>query len=186
MISNVTFVTSYIKIYEYDYDITKTFEKRLELFLKLADTGINICIFVSPEFEEIFTEICKKYENIKLIDIYSKDKLRFSNNYFPEVDLYELPNIKNNIKDTKNYMYLMNSKIDFVKKAIDKNPFSNDYFCWFDFSLPYIFKNIDKSIQQIKKISQRNYKHYFLTIPGCCHYKINDINYIKNNICWRF
>jgi hypothetical protein len=186
MISNVTFVTSYIKIYEDDYDITKTFQKRLELFLKLADTGINICIFVSPEFQEIFTEICEKYENIKLIDICSKDELRFSNTYFPQADSCELPNKRSNIKDTKNYMYLMNSKIDFVKKVIDKNPFSTDYFSWFDFSLPYIFKNVDKSIQEIKKISQRNYRHHFLTIPGCWDYTINDINYIKNNICWRF
>lgn len=186
MISNITFVTSYIKIYEDDYDKTKTFDKRLELFLKLADTGINISIFISPEFEEIFTGICQKYENIKLMDIYTKDKLRFSNTYFPEADLYDIPNNRSNIKDTKDYMYLMNSKIDFIKKTIDINPFSTDYFCWFDFSLPYIFKNIDKSIQQIKLISQRNYKHYFLTIPGCWDYKINDINYIKNNICWRF
>ena len=186
MISNVTFVTSYITIYEDDYDITKTFQKRLELFLKLADTGINICIFVSPEFEEIFNGISKKYQNIKLIDICSKDELRFSNKYFPEADTCELPDKRSNIKDTKNYMYLMNSKVDFVKKVIDKNPFSTYYFSWFDFSLPYIFKNVDKSIQQIKKISQRNYRHHFLTIPGCWDYTINDINYIKNNICWRF
>jgi len=186
MISNITFVTSYIKIYEDDYDITKTFEKRLELFLKLADTGIYICIFISPEFEEIFTRICEKYKNIKLVDIYTKDKLRFSNSFFPEADTYDIPNKRSNIKDTKFYMYLMNSKIDFVKKTIDVNPFSTDYFGWFDFSLPYIFKYIENSIEQIKIISQRNYINSFLTIPGCWNYIVNDIDCIKNNICWRF
>jgi len=186
MISNITFVTSYIKIYEDDYDINRTFEKRLEFFLKLADTGINICIFISPEFEEIFTDICGKYKNIKLIDIYTKDTLRFSNKYFPEVDLYNLPNNRNHLKDTKNYMYLMNSKIDFVKKTIDINPFSTEYFCWFDFSLPYIFKNTNKTIEQIKFISQQKYKDTFLIFPGCWNCKINDINFIKDNICWRF
>jgi len=184
--SKVTFVTSYFKIYDNDYDMSKTFEKRLELFLKLADTGINICLFTTPEFEDIFREIDKKYENLKLVNIYFKNELKFSDKYFLETKMCRLPESRSNVKDTEYYMYLMNSKIDFIKEAINANPFSSNYFCWIDFSLPYIFKNIDKSIEQIKLISQRNYIKSFLTIPGCWNIKINDINFIKNNICWRF
>jgi len=82
-------------------------------------------------------------------------------------------------------MYLMNSKIDFVKKTIDINPFSSKFFAWFDFSLPYIFKN-DKTIQDIKKLSETTFINSFLAMPGCWHYMFYNINYIKNNICWRF
>lgn len=184
--NNVTFVTSYFKIYDNDYDMSKTFDKRLELFLKLADTGINISIFTTPEFQELFSEIDKKYENIKLINVYSKTELKFSNKYFNETELCQLPERRSHIKDTEYYMYLMNSKIDFVREVIEINPFSSKYFCWIDFSLPYVFKNIDKTIKNIKLISQRNYINSFLTIPGCWSFKVNDINYIKNNICWRF
>lgn len=184
--SNVTFVTSYFKIYNDDYDMSKTFEKRLDLFLKLVNTGINICIFTTPEFENIFSEIDKKYQNVKLIAVYSIKQLKFSSRYFPETQMCKLPEKKSNVKDTEYYMFLMNSKIDFVKEAINVNPFSSDFFCWFDFSLPYIFKNIDETIEKIKIISKRNYVDSFLTMPGCWNWKVNDINYIKDSICWRF
>ena len=42
MANKVTFVTSYLKIYDSDYDETKTFEKRLELFMKIVELNINI------------------------------------------------------------------------------------------------------------------------------------------------
>jgi hypothetical protein len=180
---SITFVTCYIKIYNEDYNPLRTFEKRLEFFLKLVETGINICIFCSPEFKEQFEEICEKNKNIKLIDIYTCDDLQFLkiNN-----SITNLPEIRNKGKDTEYYMYLMNSKIDFVKKTIDINPFSSEHFAWIDFNIPYIFKNVDKTIQDIKIMSQRNYNHSFLTMPGCWHFKVNDINYIKSKICWRF
>ena len=184
--NNVTFVTSYFKIYDNDYDMSKTFDKRLELFLKLADTGINISIFTTPEFQELFSEIDKKYENIKLINVYSKTELKFSNKYFNETELCHLPERRSHIKDTEYYMYLMNSKIDFVREVIEINPFSSKYFCWIDFSLPYVFKNIDKTIKNIKLISQRNYINSFLAMPGCWSFKVNNINHIKDYICWRF
>ena len=180
---NITFVTSYIKIYDDDYDLSKTFEKRLNFFLKLVETGINICIFTSYEFKEIFEDICQKHNNVILLGVISIEDLYFSK---INPDISELPEKRSHIKDTKNYMYLMNSKIEFIKKSIDSNPFSTKLFCWFDFSLPYIFKNIEKSIEHIKQIACNNYVESFLTIPGCWNYKFNDINFLKNNICWRF
>lgn len=184
--NSVTFVTAYLKIYNEDYDISRTFEKRLEHFLKLLDTKINICVFCSPEFKEPFEEVCKIYNNVKLIQICSIDELEITLISKSVNQLSNLPERRNVIKDTEYYMYLMNSKIDFVKKTIDINPFSSQYFAWFDFSLPYIFKDTDKTIQEIKIISQRNYINSFLTMPGCWNVKVNDINFIKNNICWRF
>lgn len=80
----------------------------------------------------------------------------------------------------------MNSKIDFVKKVIDINPFSSKYFCWFDFSLPYIFRDINNTVEKFKIISQNKYIESFLTIPGCWNWKVTEINFIKERICWRF
>lgn len=183
---NVTFVTCYFTIYEEDISPSRSFEKRLELFLKIADTGINICIFISPEVKNKMFEIIEKYNNIKLIDVYSKEELRFSCKYFPEIELCKLPDNRNSKKDTEFYMSLMNSKIDFIKSVIDVDPFSTEYFSWFDFGLPYIFKDIDNTLTLFNKISQANYNGPFLIMPGCWSHGINDINYIKNNICWRF
>jgi len=184
--NNVTFVTCYFKIYDEDISLSRSFEKRLELFLKIADTGINICIFISPDYREIFLEIAEKYKNIQIVNIYDKNNLKFSKKYFPEIESCLLPENRSHIKDTKDYITLMNSKIDFVNEAIHLNPFNNEYFCWFDFALPYIFKDFDKTIILFKKIAQQSYSGSFLIIPGCWNFKMNDINYIKNKVCWRF
>jgi len=88
-------------------------------------------------------------------------------------------------KDTEKYMYLMNSKIEFVKKIIDINPYSSDYFAWIDFSLPYMFKHIDKTIQDITLMYQRKFTNSFLVIPGI-YDNINDINYIRDNVIGDF
>lgn len=184
--SNITFVTCYFNIYDEEQDFSRTFEKRLEHFLKLASIGINICIYTTNEYKIFFEEIQKKYNNVKLGDLYVKTQLKFSPFYFPETKLCELPKIRNEKKDTDYYMYLMNSKIDFVNETIKKNPFSTDFFCWFDFSLPYIFINIDETLNIIKNISQTNFVRKCIAMPGCWNFKIKDINYIKNNVCWRF
>ena len=43
---SLTFVTAYLKIYEDEYDLTKTFEKRLEQFLNLLTNDV---IFLTGE-----------------------------------------------------------------------------------------------------------------------------------------
>ena len=80
----------------------------------------------------------------------------------------------------------MLSKLEFIKKTIDVNPYNSENFCWFDFSLPYIFKDMNNTLLKIKKISDYQFKDKFIYMPGCWHFKINDINNLKNNIVWRF
>ena len=143
MVNNVTFITSYLKIYDSEYDETKTFEKRLELFMKIVQLNINICLFISPEFKNIFELISNKYNNLKIIEIISIKDLEFTKIGNKNSELLVLPERRSYIKDLPNYMFLMNSKTEFIKKTIHVNPFNNDYFCWFDFSLPYIFKDIE-------------------------------------------
>jgi hypothetical protein len=186
MKSNITFVTSYLKIYDSEYDQNKTFEKRLELFMKIVELGINISIFISPEYENIFNNISEKYDNVKVIEVISINDLIFSKMVNNNTECCNLPQMRSIIKDLPNYMILMNSKIEFLYKTIIANPFNTEYFSWFDFSLPYIFKNLDKSLMELKKISFRNYIGSFITIPGCWNFKINDINFLKNKVSWRF
>jgi hypothetical protein len=81
----------------------------------------------------------------------------------------------------------MNSKIEFIKKTIHVNPFNNEYFCWFDFSLPYIFKDIENSILKLKAYSECSFIHEpFITMPGCWSFKCGNIEVLKESVCWRF
>jgi hypothetical protein len=187
MVNNVTFVTSYLKIYDSDYDETKTFEKRLELFMKIVELNINICLFISHEFKDIFESISNKYKNLNIIEVLSIEDLEFTKIGKKNSHLLNLPDRRSHIKDLPNYMFLMNSKIEFLKKTINFNPFNNDYFCWFDFSLPYIFKNIENSLFKIKRYSECNFiSEPFIVMPGCWNFKVNNKDVLKESICWRF
>jgi hypothetical protein len=187
MKNTVTFVTSYLKIYESEYDESKTFDKRLELFIKILNLDINICIFTSPEFESIFNELAEKYHNLKVLQILSIHDLEFFKLGHEDTNLLILPDFRSVIKDHINYMFLMHAKIEFIKKTIDINPFNNSIFCWFDFSLPYIFKNIDNTLLKIKKYACQNYiNERFITMPGCWNFKVSNISALDNRISWRF
>ena len=187
MVNNVTFVTAYLKVYDLDYDESRTFEKRLEFFMKIVELNINICLFVSPEYKDTFDLISTKHKNLNIIEVLSIEDLEFTKLGNKNADLLILPERRNHVKDTSNYMFLMNSKIEFIKKTIDVNPFDNDYFCWFDFSLPYIFKDLEKSILKFKIYSECHFiNEPFITMPGCWNFKCGNIEVLKESVCWRF
>jgi hypothetical protein len=187
MVNNVTFVTAYLKTYDSDYNETRTIEKRLEFFMKILELNVNICLFISPEYKDIFDSISTKHKNLIIIDILSIEDLEFTKLGNKNSNVLNLPDRRSHVKDTSNYLFLMNSKIEFIKKTIDVNPFNNEYFCWFDFSLPYIFKNIDNSLLKIKEYSESNFiSDPFIAMPGCWNYKYGNIEVLKESVCWRF
>jgi len=99
MANTVTFVTSYLKIYDSDYDETKTFEKRLELFMKIVELNINICLFISPEFKDIFELISNKYKNLNIVEVLSIEDLEITKIGNKNQDLLVLPERRSHIKD---------------------------------------------------------------------------------------
>lgn len=181
-----TFVTAYLKVYDEEYDMSRTFENRLKHFMLLLELGINICIFIEPELQSEFNELELKYKNLKVIQSIKIKQLELYKIGEENTQLCNLPTNRNELKDTKNYMFLMLAKLEFLKKTIDLNPYDSDYFCWLDFSLPYIFKDMNNTLLKIKHISNCEFKSHFICLPGCWKFKINDLNYLKNNIVWRF
>ena len=181
-----TFITAYLKVYDEEYDMSRTFENRLKHFAHLLELGINICIFIEPELENKFNELELKYNNLKVVQTIKIPELELYKIGVNNSQLCNLPVNRNKLKDTKNYMFLMLAKLEFIKKTIDLNPYNSDYFGWIDFSLLYVFKDMNNTLSKIKKISNTKFKQEFIYIPGCWNYKINNINYLKNNIVWRF
>lgn len=183
--NNVTFITSYLKIYPSEYDESKTFEKRLRLFMKMVGLGIDICVFTSPEFADTFKDIAYRYDNVCLLEILEIDDLLFTR--IGRTGGLQLPEHRSHIKDLPNYMFLMLAKTEFMKKAIDANPFDHTVFCWLDFSLPYVFRNEAESLLEIQRHARRKYiDQPFLTMPGCWASPFGHMEFLKNQICWRF
>ena len=160
-----TFVTAYYNIYNTDNDI-RGIEWRKTQFQYLLDTGIQICLFTDKQSVCQFAEFDIKYNNLFVIDTVRFEELlvcRLLNGLE-----YKLPSKRNEKKDSKEYLLLMNSKTDFVNRAINIDPFHSLYFAWIDFSIAYVFKNKSITLKLLSYLSfSRNIQDSFLLVPGC-------------------
>lgn len=184
MSSNITFVTSWFHIYK-DYIVeNKTDEWRIEHFKNILYTGIQLCIYISPEKYGQIHALSKEYKNLKIMKVMNLEETHTYK--YCEKYKEKLPEIRCKEKDTFEYMVINNCKIEFVSDTIDKNPYKSTHFSWIDFNISYIFNDLNKSLNYLKYISTRNFKNNIFIIPGCYQKKI-DIDYsIIKHPCWRF
>lgn len=177
---NITFTTSFLHIYDTPYDHRNN-EWRIERFKELASTGIQIALFISPEFESIMKELSIVYSRIRILRVLTIRETRFWKLWSAEKK-DQLPINRTLEKDTIEYLCLMNSKIEFLGDTIRTNPFSSDYFAWIDFNITHVFKELKKSLEFIQFLGHCHYGGRFLTIPGCWPKK----ELTLDAICWRF
>ena len=208
---NITFVTGIFNVYEKDYDTAnKTIEKRIEHFEKIASLGLCISVFTDDVYIDLINPLKTKYSNIRVYNVgnyWMSETGRILKEYEKKTEKeIELPKIRNILKDTKEFLLLINTKIELVKKAININIFDSNYFMWFDFGIAYIFKDTQNTLKYIQSIEQMNFVEKFVYIPGCWDEKIMrnsglwnspnssnfvqnrfDFNiYVKEKIMWRF
>lgn len=183
--NSITFVTAFMKIYDnYDFD-NRDLEWRLSRFKVLADMDIQICIFVCDNFYDLIRNYLKDYQNIKIMAPLRLEDL-WCHTVCKKVS-YSYPEFRRPDKDTYNYMLLMNSKIEFMKKAIDINPYKSSHFSWIDFNITYIFKNISLIKSFIQHVNNSNYIKDGLYIPGCWNnYDDSSLDIFLQRINWRF
>jgi len=184
--SCITFVTSYINIYENHY-ANRDIEWRTRHFSDIMKTGIQLYVFISPDYEEVMTEISKDYSNVILKTIDFKSMETYSDAMNLDPGTWELPHNRNYEKDTAEYILLMNSKTEFLKKAIDVNPWGSTHFSWIDFNVAYIFKEKEKTLEYLRLLAYRKFPESFLSFPGCWgKLPSDDVGRAFDNIHWRF
>jgi len=182
--SNITFVTAYI-----DFDgenhpfANRTHDWRFNKFRDIASTGIQLCVYVSPNCEEFMRSITVEYPNIKAMKTIAFEDL-WSTQIINNIET-TLPNVRNLEKDTAKYITTINNKVWFVNDSIVSNPWNSTHFAWIDFSISHVFKNITACQEYLRILGHRHLSERFLAIPGCWT-KIQDGNTIMNNIHWRF
>lgn len=187
MSNNITFVTAIYDIYnEKEFDARKTKENRIARFEEIASTGINIVLFCCSKYHQLLQSTLTKYSNVKLLDVINlSDTLiyKLSETYEKETNKkLDLPMARHSIKDSREYMILMNSKIEFMKRAIDINIWNSNLFFWFDFSISYLFQNKNSTLNKLINLSSEEFENK-VYIPGCWEPNYND--YI-NNLNWRY
>jgi hypothetical protein len=187
MSNNITFVTAIYDIYnEKDFDERKTKENRIARFEELASTGIQISLFCCNKYNELLKETLNKYNNVKLLEVIDLSnttisKLCQQHELDNNIKL-DLPSSKHPIKDSREYMILINSKVEFTKKAIDINIWNSNIFYWIDFSIFYVLNNKTLCSNKLTNLKYINY-HNNLYIDGCWSQNYYDFT---NNVNWRF
>ena len=185
MKSTVTFVSCFMNLYETPFE-NKDVEWRFNHFREIANTGIQLCVYCSPETQEYMENFASEFSNIKIMKYITIKDTQIYKSGSTYSDLC-LPETRNVPKDTFEYIWLMNAKVEFLQDVIHTNPWNSTHFAWIDFNIAYIFKNHEYVCEYLRIMSLRSYADKFIAIPGCWEKQPpeNNEKYL-NTICWRF
>jgi hypothetical protein len=185
--SGLTYVTAYLNIYKEKIPLQRTNAWRMQNFRNIAATGIKICIIISPDLEQEIRCLIHEFPNIFILKTMNiedtwvfKECEKFKGDYI-------LPSMRNEMKDTEDYLLLQNSKMEFIQLAIDANPFNSSHFAWIDFSIAHMFQNLKGSQRQLQMLGECKLTEKFFAIPGCWgKWDPSRHEHHMENIHWRF
>ncbi len=123
---SVTIVSCYYKVPS--KHSSSKYEEWINNFLK--DSLFNIIIFTSYELMDFFSKYHNQNKNVILV-IKEFEELRIYKEYKTIWDYQHYIDNQKNIR-TKHCYAIWNSKLDFLKEAIELNPFKSDKFIWND------------------------------------------------------
>jgi hypothetical protein len=186
--NNLTIVSSFVANANLRPD--RTINDYINCGKRLLDAPINKIIFFDEELIELLPEYCFN-EKTKIVPIKKTDFYLYNhaekitnfglNSTFPE-------------KDTLEYMFTMCHKTEYIKNAIELNPFQTSQFIWIDFGINHVFKSNSSADENFSNIiSKLNNKIYEnVRIASIWHPSIYDENfhgsydYVYKNIMWFF
>lgn len=139
---------------------------RIELFQKLVATGIRLCVFVDSVYAPYIEVPNGTVHVVKLNELETF-----------KVSPPGLPFHRNEVKDTRDFLILMNAKTEFIKRCIEMYP--DTHYAWVDGSIFHVLT--DQAVGQLKELAVRSYPSKCLYFPGCIA-----PNVTFQQINWRF
>lgn len=162
-------ITSYYDI----YDKPEKFIEYLYLFYDLGISGIPILLFTDPSLVSKFKIFPSSVKVIGMplecFELYS-----IGMSYQGELPINRTPK-----KDTKEFLSLMNTKIEFILRASEVS--DDETFIWIDYGILKIVKNKELFLEKLREINQRKFNK--LMIPGCWP---NHMPFQVDSVHWRF
>jgi len=163
-------VTCYYDI----YGKPEKFMDYLYLFYDLGISGIPITLFTDPSLVYKF-RIFPSTVTVIGMPLMEFELYRMGMAYHRD-----LPSGRTPEKDTKEFFSLMNTKIEFVKKAAERWP-EIDTFSWIDYGILKIVRQSDRFLRKLTELDQKRFTK--MVIPGCWsigqHFSVESIH-------WRF
>lgn len=152
---------------------------RIECLKLLMESGVEIAVYASPD---IVKEIGEVPGNVRLIPTDLCDVPTFKRLASIQ-SRPALPTTRNEVKDTYEYLALMNSKFDFVADAEKRFPFFNHY-SWIDAGVFKLCNDHDEAREHLRAIS--NVKGGKIITPRGRQEMLSDEPFPPTHPCWRF
>lgn len=163
----VTFVTAFLNLRE-DRPVDKSLQQHIALFNQLQNTGIRFHVFLSPEYrgQVHLQNGIIEYLNLEDLDTYARA---------PQ----GIPAQRNAAHDTRNFLILMNSKTELVRRAIDSQMHTSSHFAWIDFGICYILRTPELTLSTLTNMCL---PETCLYVPGCWEAQTS----VFSQVNWRF
>jgi len=174
--AKTTFVTAFIDLGEQQPE-HRSPQSYLADFLKLARTGIPIHLFVSYSYIPLLLPL-QAFSNLYV------EPINLSDLALASVEAL-LPPQRNVSKDTRNFMILMNAKVEFIDSAVTRNHFGTDQFAWIDFRIFHVLHDEIAAAAHLRQLAILQLKQPAVLIPGCWAKGVH-WNSLFQSINWRF
>jgi len=174
-----TFVSAFLDLHE-DRSKERSVVIRLAHFQHLVQTGISLVLFVSPVYLPLLERL--RCETLRIIPIELEELETYK--AIESIEGLSLPRERTEHHDTRNFMILINSKIEFVMKVMKENPYHTSQFAWIDSGIFHIMKSIPSTKNYLQMLGQSLLRPG-LWIPGCWAKGMGQA-YLYNAVNWRF
>lgn len=192
MMFTLTYVTAFVELQETVYEGHKSFPNRLQQFIRMAETGVPLCLFADRAHQEALEAVAATHPNVRIVAWHSLEDLE-STHIVDEVNArvpLRLPDVRYLEKDTWKYMCCILNKTYFLRHAMEDNPFGTERFCWVDFALPYVFKRPTDTLQHMLVLATRPWSSSAaqeqVCIPGWCAQPPTNMLQLTQGSYWRF
>lgn len=164
----ITFVSAFLDLHEARTKDKPT-DARIRYFEQLNATGVRLHVFISPEHVDKLPPITNGVVETIM---------------FEDLDFYKnapggLPERRSEVHDTRNFLILMNAKIEFIKRAMDSGKHTSTHYAWADFNLFHVLNH--ESAGELQGIARSKLPSTCMFFPGCWEPGV-----IWDSVNWRF
>lgn len=175
-----TIVTAFItNINTIDFRDIETY---MEYGKKMLSQSIpTICFLEQRVFDHFFKEEEKDYVTTKFI-IFEKNE-NYLYEYEKKLTKFSL-HTDNPKKDTTGYMFIQCHKTEWIRQAIEINPFNTTNFMWIDFGIYHMIKDELEFAISISDATRKKYNN--VRIASCVNPKMSFEKDIYKDVAWFF
>lgn len=168
--TGVVFVTAFFRLEDRTVDEDEQFRQ----FESLADSGLPFILFL----DEKLADRAPKRSNVKVI---LKDRLLLSSFLMFPKDV-RLPDTRDKSKDTRGFLLLQNSKIEFLgMAAYGEHSCEAAHFAWIDFGIMKIVRDRKSFLENLRQLRP---PAECVLAPGCWDRREHDLSH--DTVNWRF